>query len=159
VHGLRLRRRQHWLRLLLLLRLLLKRLLPNVLLPSCHALLLCVDSGAAAWLLLLLLLLVLLLLLLLAVRELLLLLLLGELSVILLPLSRVHVPQAKCVANLTDPFSNLTLRTRRSFYYCRHQECCCCETQTRTLSGPPSTGASIAMDGGVTDGAVYDNTS
>ena len=26
--------------------------------------------------------------------------------------------------------------------------CCCCETQTRTLSGPPSTGASIAMDGG-----------
>ena len=29
---------------------------------------------------------------------------------------------------------------------------CCCETQTRTLSGPPSTGASIAMDGGVTDG-------
>ena len=112
MHGLRLRRRQHWLRLLLLLRLLLKRLLPNVLLPSCHALLLCVDSGAAAWLLLLLLLLVLLLLL--AVRELLL-LLLGELSVILLPLSRVHVPQAKCVANLTDPFSNLTLRTRRSF--------------------------------------------
>ena len=30
-------------------------------------------------------------------------------------------------------------------------------TQTRTLSGPPSTGASIAMDGGVTDGAVYYN--
>ena len=35
MHGLRLRRRLH------LLRLLLKRLLPNVLLPSCHALLLC----------------------------------------------------------------------------------------------------------------------
>ena len=32
----------------------------------------------------------------------------------------------------------------------RHRCCCCCETQTRTLSGPPSTGASIAMDGGVT---------
>jgi hypothetical protein len=104
VHGLRLRRRLHLLRLLLL-RLLLKRLLPKVLLPSCHALLLGVASGAAARLLMLLLLLLLLLLsshsrsrssrssrsgcvllvmLLLGVRELL--LLLGELRVILLPL-------------------------------------------------------------------------
>ena len=33
--------------------------------------------------------------------------------------------------------------------------CCCCETQTRTLSGPPSTGASIAMDGGVADTPCY----
>jgi len=29
--------------------------------------------------------------------------------------------------------------------------CCCCETHTRTTSGPPSTRASIAMDGGVAD--------
>ena len=35
------------------------------------------------------------------------------------------------------------------------QHCCCCETQTRTLSGPPSTGASIAMDGGVADTPCY----
>jgi len=34
--------------------------------------------------------------------------------------------------------------------------CCCCETQSpRTLSGPPSTGAAIAMDGGVADTACY----
>ena len=33
------------------------------------------------------------------------------------------------------------------------------KTQMRTLSGPASTRASIAMDGGVADGAVYDNTS
>ncbi len=31
--------------------------------------------------------------------------------------------------------------------------------RAQSLSGTPSTGTSIAMDGGVTDGAVYDNTS
>ena len=36
-------------------------------------------------------------------------------------------------------------------WVCGQQLCSCCETQTRTLSGPPSTGASIAMDGGVAD--------
>ena len=37
---------------------------------------------------------------------------------------------------------------------CRNENFAC-ETQTRTLSGPPSTGASIAMDGGVADTPCY----